>query len=88
MGALLGGLAGSAGSGTQPASPSGGGDLMGALLGGLTGGSGGGSQNLLGSLAQAFLGGSGMGKASHREQSTQVVVNSFLQALSSTASQR
>jgi hypothetical protein len=32
-------------------------------------------------LVQAFLAVSGMGKAAHRQQSTQVVVNSFLQAL-------
>ena len=63
----------------QPA-PAGGGDLMGALLGGLTGSGSGGSG--LEALAQAFLGGSGMGKSTHRTQSTQVVVDSFLRALS------
>jgi hypothetical protein len=36
-------------------------------------------------LIQAFTAGSGMGSTAHREQSTQVVVNSFLQALSSMA---
>jgi hypothetical protein len=37
-------------------------------------------------LVQAFMSGSGMGNASHREQSTQLVVNSFLQALNSFGS--
>jgi adenylosuccinate lyase len=32
-------------------------------------------------LAQAVLGSSGMGNSSHRTQSTQIVVDSFLQAL-------
>jgi hypothetical protein len=32
-------------------------------------------------LVQAFMAGSGMGSTAHREQSTQMVVNSFLQAL-------
>ncbi len=30
---------------------------------------------------QAFMAGSGMGNTNHRQQSTQLVVNSFLQAL-------
>ena len=80
LGMLLGGMTGSGGGSTPQ---SGSGDLLGALLGGLTGGSGG---STLGTLAQAFLGGSGMGKASHREQSTQLVINAFLQALSALSS--
>lgn len=71
---LLGGLAG--GSGQHPPAQSGGGDFLGSLLGNLI--SGGGLQT----LAQAFLGGSGMGDSSHRTQSTQLVINAFLQALS------
>jgi hypothetical protein len=38
-------------------------------------------------LVQAFMAGSGMGNTPHRAQSTQVVVSSFLQALSSMHSQ-
>jgi len=34
-------------------------------------------------LVEAFMAGSGMGNTTHREQSTQLVVNSFLQALNS-----
>ena len=75
LSSLLGGLAGGGETSAQQSSQ-GSGDLLGTLLGGLT--SGGGLQ----SLAQAFLGGSGMGSSTHRTQSTQVVVNSFLQALS------
>jgi len=37
-------------------------------------------------LVQAFVAGSGMGSAAHRTQSTQLVVQSFLQALSSAGS--
>ena len=36
-------------------------------------------------LIQAFVAGSGMGNSNHRTQSTQLVVNSFLQALGSLA---
>lgn len=79
LGLLMGSLGGSAGSSAQVPSQSPGGDLLGSLLGGLLGGSGGGGG--LESLVQAFLGGSGMGDASHRTQSTQLVINSFLQAL-------
>ena len=77
LGSLLSGLTGGGGSAVQQPSQSGGGDLLGSLLGGLTGGGG------LQSLAQTFLGGSGMGNTTHRTQSTQVVVNAFLQALGS-----
>ena len=76
---LLGGLAGGGQSTTQQPAQSGGGDLLGTLLGGLI--SGGGLQ----SLAQSFLGGSSMGDTSHRTQSTQLVVNAFLQALMSSS---
>ncbi len=38
-------------------------------------------------IAQAFLAASGMGQAAHRQQSTQIVVNSFLQALTAVKPQ-
>jgi hypothetical protein len=38
-------------------------------------------QGTVPALVQAFMAGSGMGDASHRNQSTQIVVQSFLQAL-------
>jgi hypothetical protein len=79
LGMLMGSLAGGTGLSTQASNQSSGGDLLGSLLGGLLGGSGGSLENLV----QAFLGGSGMGDASHRTQSTQLVVNAFLQALTS-----
>jgi hypothetical protein len=82
LSSLLGGLAGSADSSAQPSNQTGGGDLLGSLLGGLAGGGGG-----LGALVQTFLGGSGMGDSSHRTQSTQLVINAFLGALSSLKNQ-
>jgi hypothetical protein len=79
LGTLFGGLSGGgADSSTQTPSTSGGADMLGTLLSGLAGGGGGG----LASLIQTLLGGSGMGDASHRTQSTQLVINAFLQALS------
>lgn len=39
-------------------------------------------------LLQAFMSGSGMGNTVHREQSTQLVVNTFLQALSAMGGKR
>jgi hypothetical protein len=39
-------------------------------------------------LVQAFMAGSGMGNTTHREQSTQLVVNSFLQALGGLSGQK
>lgn len=74
MGALVGSLLGG---GSARPKPQSGGDLLTTLLTSLI--SGGGLQT----LAQALLSGSDMGKASHREQSTQVVVDAFLQALGS-----
>jgi len=72
LGSLLGGLTG----GGSSAGSSGGGDLLGSLLGSLV--SGGGLQ----SLVQSFLGGSKVASSSdHRAQSTEVVIQSFLQAL-------
>jgi hypothetical protein len=79
LGTLLGGLSGAgANPSNQTPSTSGGADMLGTLLGGLAGGGGGG----LASLVQTLLAGSGMGDASHRTQSTQLVINAFLQALS------
>lgn len=81
LGALLGGMAGGGSSSSQPA----GGDLLGTLLGGLSGSGGGG--NLLGTLAQAFLGSSSMGNTTHRNQSTLLVIQAFLKALSALRKQ-
>lgn len=92
LGALLGGLTG----GT--AAPSGGAASSGASSGGLSDGLGmddllnagmayfqarqsGGSNTQ--AIFQALLAGSGMGNTTHRNQSTQVVINTFLQALGS-----
>jgi hypothetical protein len=81
MSTLLGGL-----SGAQPggAGAQGGFDMQNLLNAGmafLQGRQSGESSTQ--ALVQAFMAGSGMGNTSHREQSTQLVVNSFLQALSS-----
>jgi hypothetical protein len=43
--------------------------------------------NNMQALVQAFLSASGMGSASHRTQSTQIVINTFLQALNSFQNQ-
>jgi hypothetical protein len=80
---LLGGLLGGGQPAAQSPSQSGGGDLLSTLLNGFV------SSGGLQSLVQAFLGNNGMGDASHRTQSTQLVVNAFLQALmSSTGGQQ
>lgn len=87
LGALLGGLTGQGGSPQNAqsgqASPQGGLGLQNLLAAGLaymqakqTG------QGDMQALIQAVAAGSGMGNAAHREQSTQVVVQAFLQALS------
>ena len=41
--------------------------------------------NTMTALVQAFMAASGMGNSAGRQQSTQIVVNSFLQALSQGA---
>ena len=78
------------GGGEAPAQSSGGGDLISMLLPALLGGGGSSSSQsgggnligtVLGGLAQAFLGGSSMGRTAHRSKSTEVVVNSFLREL-------
>lgn len=81
LGALLGGMSGGA---SQQAPQSGGGLNLGNLLQGalayMQASQGGASATE--ALVQAFVAGSGMGNSRHRNESTQVVVNSFLQALS------
>ncbi len=84
LGSLLGGLTGSQGSGgqtsqagSQPGLDMG--DLLNAGMAFMQAKQSGG--NTTQALMQAFMAGSGMGNAPHREQSTAVVVNSFLQAL-------
>lgn len=82
LSSLLGGLMG----GEKPSSSGsqGAGLDMGNLLNvgmSLLGGGQSGSSPL-GSLVQAFTSSSGMGNSSHRDQSTALVVNTFLQALS------
>jgi len=84
LGALLGGMAG--GQSPSQGTASAGGDLLGTLLGGLSGGSGSGG-GVLPALVQAFLGSSGMGNTTHRNQSTTLVIKAFLQALSSMSQQ-
>lgn len=89
LGALLGGLAGGGSAGGGSAGASGGGlqdglgldDLLNAGLAYFQAKQSGGSN--MQALVQALLAGSGMGNSVHRNQSTQIVVNSFLQALSS-----
>jgi hypothetical protein len=85
LGSLLGGLAGggSSSSGGQGGLP-----LEALLNAGLTvmqGSQGGqgkpGLESLLPVLAQLLAANSGMGKTTHRSQSTQLVANSYLQAL-------
>ena len=79
LGSLLGGLMGGGLSSGQQSSQ-GGGNLLLTLLSSLAGSGG------LQSLVQSFLGNSRMGDAAHRTQSTEVVVQSFLQALTSQKS--
>jgi hypothetical protein len=84
LGSLLGGLMG--GQNSTPASAQDGlgvDDLLAAGMAYFQAKQGGGSNTQ--ALVQAFLAGSGMGAASHRTQSTQIVVNSFLQALGGLA---
>ena len=83
LGALLGGLTGS--SGTQSNAQDGldMGDLLNAGMAYMAAKQQGGSNAQ--ALLQAFLAGSGMGTAPHRQQSTQLVIGSFLQALGGMA---
>ncbi len=85
LGALMGGMAGteSGNAGTQ--SGLGLSSLLSAGLAFLQAKQSG--EDNLQALVQAFAAGSGMGESSHRTQSTQVVVQSFLQALNSMSKQ-
>lgn len=86
LGALLGGLTGGSSTG---ASSSGGGlqdglgldDLLNAGMAYFAAKQSGGSNTQ--ALVQALLAGSGMGNSVHRNESTQIVINAFLQALGS-----
>ncbi len=80
LGTLLGGLTGSQPPKQSQQSGLGLDDLLNAGMAYYQAKQGGGSN--MEALIQAFTAGSGMGNTTHREQSTQVVVNSFLQALS------
>jgi hypothetical protein len=82
LGSLLGGLMGAGNSGGQAAGSQSGldmNDLVTAAMAFMQAKQSGGSTQQ--ALVQAFVAGSGMGRAPHREQSTELVVNSFLQAL-------
>ncbi len=80
LGSLLGGLAGgqTPGAGAQPSGLDAG-DLLQAGMAFLQAKQGG--QGNMQALVGAFMAGSGMGNTTHRTQSTQLVVNTFLQAL-------
>ncbi len=85
LSALLGGMTGTPASGSGAAPGQSGFGLDDLLAGGMaffqakqSGGSN------VQALVQAFMSASGMGNTVHREQSTQMVVNSFLQALTAS----
>jgi hypothetical protein len=85
LGSLLGGLGGG---GSSQSNASGGsgldmGDLLNAGMAFLQAKQSGNST--MGALLQAVLAGSGMGNTNHRQQSTQLVASSFLQALGTLA---
>jgi len=82
LGSLLGGLTGSQQSGQQSGGLSDGldiGDLLTAGMAFMQAKQQGG--NTMSALVSAFVAASGMGKSPHRQQSTQLVANTFLQAL-------
>ena len=79
LGSLLGGLAGGQATGAGAQSGLDAGDLLAAGMAFLQAKQGG--QGNVQALVQAFMAGSGMGNTTHRTQSTQLVVNTFLQAL-------
>jgi hypothetical protein len=81
LGSLLGGLAGggNAPSGSQAQGGLDLGDLLNAGMAFMQAKQSGG--NTMQALVQAFMAANGMGGAAHRTQSTEIVVNSFLQAL-------
>jgi len=92
LGALLGGMGGTSGgsaSQQQGAAQQGGlnlGNLLQGALAYMQASQGGAST--MEALVQAFVASSGMGNSRHRTESTQVVVNSFLQALGGMNAQR
>ncbi len=79
LGTLLGGMSGGSSSGGGLKDGLDAGDLLKAGLAYMQAKQQGASN--LQALIQAFVGASGMGRSPHRAQSTEVVVNSFLQAL-------
>lgn len=79
LGSLLGGLAGNGNTQTNANNGLDMGDLLNAGMAFMQAKQSGGSN--AGALLQAVLAGSGMGNSNHRAQSTQLVTNSFLQAL-------
>ena len=85
LGTLLGGLVGSQNTGAGLSDGLDLGDLVTAGKAYFQAKQGGGST--MQALVQAFMSVSGMGKSADRSQSTSLVVNSFLQALSSSGSQ-
>jgi hypothetical protein len=86
LGSLLGGLTGGGDSSTGGQNESGAGNLMNAALAFFQAKQSGG--NTTQALVQAFMAANRMGDASHRAQSTQVVIESFLQALNASASKK
>lgn len=97
LGALLGGMSGTSGgsaSQQQGAAQQGAAQQGGLNLGNLLQGAlaymqaSQGGASTMEALVQAFVAGSGMGNSRHRTESTQVVVNSFLQALGGMNAQR
>jgi hypothetical protein len=85
LGALMGGMAGTESSNAGTQSGLGLSSLLSAGMAFLQAKQSG--EDNLQALVQAFAAGSGMGESSHRTQSTQVVVQSFLQALNSMSKQ-
>jgi len=84
LGSLLGGLTGGGNSQANSNSGLDMGDLLNAGMAFMQAKQSGNST--LGALLQAVLAGSGMGNTNHRQQSTQLVASSFLQALGSLSS--
>jgi DAK2 domain len=83
---LLGGLTGGGGTSTGSGSGLDLGDLLNAGMSYMQAKQSGGSTAQ--ALVQAFMAASGMGNATHRQESTSLVVNSFLQALAKSSKPR
>ena len=83
---LLGGLSGGGGTNTGSGSGLDLGDLLNAGMSYMQAKQSGGSTAQ--ALVQAFMSASGMGNATHRQESTSLVVNSFLQALAGSSKPR